>query len=93
MIENLYNAIRATAGSPIPVEVRITGTEVSEHCHLMLFDDVLLLGTYGGEYNAETDTWLFTIPSEDTEGLTGRYWYCICEKENKLCFRQPLYLV
>jgi hypothetical protein len=89
MIEYLHNSIRATAGSPAKIEVRIVGA-TAEAPHLMLFDDVELLGTYMGEFSVATGTWLFVIPADDTN-RRGRFWYCICEKENKLCFKQPIY--
>ena len=89
MIEYLHNSIRATAGSEANIEVRIVGAEAS-NAHLMLFEDVNLIGTYNGNFSVATGTWVFTIPAEDTK-KKGRFWYCICEKENKLCFKQPIY--
>lgn len=89
MIEYLHNSIRATAGSEAKIEVRVVGA-TADAPHLMLFDDVNLIGSYEGVFSVATGTWLFTIPATDTN-RQGRHWYCICEKENKLCFKQPIY--
>lgn len=96
MIEYLYNAIRATAGSEIVVGAEITNDEghyITEGCHFMLFDkDKELIATIDGTY-LEEGNWEFTIPAETTEGLNGRYWYCMCYHNDHLCFKQPIYLV
>lgn len=96
MIEYLYNAIRATAGQEIVVGAEITdanGQFLEEGCHLMLFDpNKELIATIDGIYLNEGN-WEFTIPAETTEGLHGRYWYCMCYHSDNLCFKEPMYLV
>lgn len=94
MIEYLYNAVRATAGEDITIAADITddsGEDIKEACHIMLYDDLQLLGMYNGIYNGEV--WEFTIPANITSGRIGRYWYCICVNNNSLCFKQPIYLI
>ena len=92
MIEYLYDSIKVAKGTEAIIEAKITDGKnpITEHCHLMLFDDVKLLGTYEGGYHTETKTWAFVIPPEDTN-KTGRYWYCICQEANRLCFKRPIY--
>lgn len=94
MIEYLYDAVRATAGEDICICAEITddlGESITEPCHLMLYDDLSLIGTAGGFYDGEK--WEFVIPADSTRGLNGRYWYCICANEESLCFKQPIYLI
>lgn len=96
MIEYLYDSIKAESGADAVIAAHITdneGNPVTEGCHLMLYDDVSLLDMYNGIYYADVEQWQFTIPAADTNGKQGRYWYCICEKANKLCFRQPIYFI
>lgn len=96
MIEYIFDVIRASAGEEIVVKAQITddnGAEVTSGCHLMLYDDLLLLATVDGVYRAESKEWVFTIHAEDTAGLKGRYWYCICEHGTSLCFKRPIYLI
>lgn len=94
MIEYLYNAIRATAGEDITITADITddsGECINDGCALMLWDDEKLLTSVGGMLVDEL--WSFTIPADKTDGLSGRYWYCISHNNNKLQFKEPLYLV
>lgn len=102
MVEYLYNAIRAFAGSDITIEMEITDAEdkdITEGCKLNFRDeDKNLIKVYEGVYtapaaDAQNGIWTFTIPKEDTEGLSGRYWYFVMCYESALCFKQPLYLV
>lgn len=97
MVEYLYNAIRATAGTNITISAEITndaGTILTEGCHVMLFTpEKELMGAFDGEFNEEDNEWTFVIPKEETAGLNGRYWYCICYYNQNLCFKQPIYLV
>lgn len=96
MIEYLYNCIRATAGQDVAISAIIedaSGAPVTEHCHIMLFDkDQKLLATFDGNY-IEDGLWAFTIPAQDTEGKSGRYWYKICTDVESLCFVQPIYFI
>lgn len=92
MIEYLYDAIRATAGTDITIaaEVEDNGEAIKEDCTLVLHINDKML-EFNGEY-AE-DIWEFTIPAAATSGLNGRYWYCIKRNGTMLCFKQPIYLV
>lgn len=94
MIEYLFNAIRATAGEDICICAKITddnGTPIDAGCALRFYDDEGMLARVEGTLTG--DVWSFTIPKEKTEGLKGRYWYCFCDGEKTLCFKQALYLV
>lgn len=93
MIEYLYDAIRASAGQPIIItaDIQNDGTSLTEGCGLMLHSDSEMLCRVEGVYDGEM--WSFTIPAEITEGLKGRYWYCICYDNTQLCFKEPIYLV
>ena len=94
MIEYLYDAIRASAGTDITVSAKVTdddGNPITEGCMFMLHTDEMLLVSVEGEY--VEDTWFFTIPKEVTKGLHGRYRYCICTENDELCFKQPIYFV
>ena len=97
MVEYLYNAIRATAGQDITVAAEITnddGIPLVEGCHIMLFNpEKEEIGTFNGTFDEEEMEWSFLIPAEATEGLGGRYWYCICYHSQNLCFKEPIYLV
>jgi hypothetical protein len=93
MIEYIYDAIRATAGQEICICALITddeGNAVSEGCGLMLHDDDGMIVKVEGVFNGED--WSFVIPAEATQGLKGRYWYCICRANSNLCFKTPIYL-
>lgn len=93
MIEYLYDAIRATAGTDITIAAEITednGDNITENCHLVLhIGDVMK--AFKGEL--KDGVWEFIIPAEITKGLTGRYWYCIKRNDTMLCFKQPIYLI
>ena len=95
MIEYLYNAIRALAGQDITITAIVAneqGEPITEGCHIMLFNpDRELLATIDGTYKQDGE-WDFTIPADTTEGLYGRYWYCICQHDKSLCFKEPIYL-
>ena len=94
MIEYLYNTIRATAGEDLAVAAIITDEEgnlLQDVCSLMLYSDTEMLFSAPGAIDG--DMWVFTIPAKVTEGLNGKYWYCICCGDTKLCFKQPFYLV
>lgn len=94
MIEYLQNAIKATSGEDITITADITddnGESISSGCALMLWDDDKLLKTVDGKLIDKV--WSFTIPASSTIGLTGRYWYCICHNNNRLQFKEPIYLV
>lgn len=94
MIEYLYDAIRASAGRDLAIAANITdkeGNPVTENCNLFVHSDEEHLITAEARY--EDGQWIFEIPATATRGLRGRYWYCICQEENDLCFKQPIYFV
>lgn len=95
MIEYIHNAIKASAGQPIGVTAKITNednTEITDNCSLMIHTDKEMLLSVEGIYLGSS-IWQFEVPAEATKGLKGRYWYCICNDNNNLCFKEPLYLV
>ena len=93
MIEYLYDAIRASAGQPIIItaDIQNNGAPLTEGCGLILYSDSEMLCRVEGVYDSEM--WSFTIPAEITEGLKGRYWYCICYDNTSLSFKEPIYLM
>lgn len=97
MIEYISNAIRATAGSYIEIAARIAddyGAPVTTNVHFMLFDEAANhIVTVDGNYNSVDDIWSFGLDGSITDGLVGRYWYCICAEAEPLCFKLPFYLV
>ena len=92
MLEYLFNSIKATAGEDAVIIANIAedGVDITEGCGLMLHINNKVLH-YSGEYKNEL--WHFTIPGEDTKGLKGRFWYCLCRGEQTLCFKEPIYFV
>ena len=95
MIEYLHNAIRATAGTSIAITAEITdssGLPIEEDCELWLHDSDSMLAEVPGTYLGEGE-WTFQISPSITEGLCGRYWYCIRHSGDMLCFKEPIYLI
>jgi hypothetical protein len=95
MVEYLYDAIKAVAGQEIGISARITDDDgvVAENCRLVLHSDTSDIGSVEGLYLPEDELWAFVIPAEMTNGLKGRYWYCIQHEDINMCFKQPIYLV
>ena len=98
MIEYLYNAIRAHAGNDIVLSAIITddeGNNITGKVTLALHDKdrKTMIAKFDGTFSEETGEWTFLIQKEHTEGLNGRYWYCIMYEGNALCFKEPIYLV
>ena len=94
MIEYIYDAIKSTAGADITINAKITdvdGAVITDGCALMLYDNDSMITSVSGSY--ADDEWSFTIPANVTDGLCGRYWYCIYAHDNPICFKQPIYLV
>lgn len=97
MVEYLYDAIRAVAGQEIQIEAYITDENenfITEGCKFVLHDKdgTQLLLTKDGRYDTEYMNWVFELAPEETEGLSGRYMYCIQHNDSNLCFKQPIYL-
>lgn len=98
MIEYLYNAIVASAGTNIEIVAKITdanGAPILSNCNLTIYDENgAILGVCEGDIVDTNGYWRFFIPAEVTETREkGRYYYCISEGNNTLCFKEPLYLV
>ena len=98
MVEYLYDAIKAVAGQSITVNAWITDEDenvITSDCSFMLHDENgdKLLATVDGIYLPENLMMEFTLPAEATQGLKGKYWYCIQHANSNLCFMQPIYLV
>ena len=94
MLEYLYDAIRATAGSDIQIAAKVfddLGNPIVEGCEFVLHIDDETMITVGGDY--VDDTWVFPIPAEFTKDLKGRYWYCMKHHSEQLCFKQAIYFV
>ena len=95
MIEYLYDVIRASSGQPVGITAKLTkedGAPIETACEFHLFDsDDKMLASAPGMYLGE-GTWQFELAAEVTEGLKGRYWYCIGNDGVSLCFKKPLYL-
>lgn len=97
MIEYLYDAIKAVAGQEFAVNAWITDEDenvITEGCTFALHEkDGAMIAKVDGVYLPENLMWEFTVPSGVTEGMKGRYWYCIMHANSNLCFKQPIYLV
>ncbi len=96
MVEYLYNCIKATSGEDAEICAIIeddSGTAVTEGCGLRLFSNNVetMLCRVEGVYS--NGIWTFVFPAEVTKNLEGRYWYCFCQGDRTLCFKQPIYFV
>lgn len=96
MIEYLNSAIRATKGEDTTVEAFIkdnSGNILQGIFHLRIYDKDRFIGIYNGALQ-EDGAYKFIIPAKVTSGLSGRYFYCICDNANKTyCFKQPIYFI
>lgn len=97
MVEYLYDAIRAVAGQEIKIEAFITDENeniVTENCSFVLHDGTgtKMLLVKNGSYLPEFNIWEFVLTPEETEGMNGRYMYCVQHDNSNLCFKQPIYL-
>ena len=98
MVEYLYDCIRAVPSQDIVINAYITDDQeniITENCKLVVYDKDAneMLFMVEGVYLPESLNWEFTIPAENTNGLSGRYWYYIIWNESPLCFKQPIYFV
>lgn len=94
MLEYLYNAIRVTAGAEESIAARVTddkGEPITAGVYLMLYADDDTILTIEGEYIE--NMWMFRLPADFTENLSGRCWYCIKHDGEQLCFKQPIYFI
>lgn len=94
MVEYLYDAIRAAAGTDITIAAEATdefGNVITDGCALVLHLDGNKMIFVSGDYLE--GVWNFTIPAETTQDLKGRYWYCVKHYDSQLCFKQPIYFV
>lgn len=94
MIEYLYDAIRAMAGQEITVNAIVKdayGTPITENCEMVLhIGDEMIKSV--SEYDEVQGMWAFTYPAEATQGLEGRFEYCVMYDGEAMCFKQPIYL-
>lgn len=102
MVEYLYDAIRCSAGVDNMINAYITddlavpGNEViTDGCEFVLHDGTTdkVIGKVIGNFDTELSVWEFVLPKELTEGLRGRYKYCIMRDGQNLCFKQPIYIL
>lgn len=98
MVEYLYDCIRAVPSQDIVINAYITDDQeniITQNCKLVVYDKDAneMLFMVEGVYLPESLNWEFTIPAENTNGLSGRYWYYIIQNESPLCFKQPIYFV
>lgn len=98
MVEYLYDCIRAVPSQDIVINAYITDEQeniITQNCKLVVYDKDAneMLFMVEGVYLPESLNWEFTIPAENTNGLSGRYWYYIMQNESPLCFKQPIYFV
>lgn len=92
MIEYLYDTLRATAGADIEIVTCITEDDTPvENVGLMLHLDQDNAIVIKGEL--VNGIYQFIIPAEITKDLQGRYWYCFCQGEQPLCFKEAIYFV
>lgn len=92
MIEVYYDVIKAVAGQQIDVTVDIEG-EVEGGCQMVIHNAANdIVAATEGSYIEEVDMWHFTFPADATKGLEGRFWYCVQNDGQNLCFKQPMYL-
>jgi len=94
MIEYLYDAIRATAGTNIVIAAEATdelGRPITDGCSFVLhMDDNKMFSTTGECVNG---IFSFKVPADVTKDLKGRYWYCVQHNDEQLCFKQPIYFI
>ena len=91
-VEYIKDVIKITAGEDAEIGAVVLdkeGVAVTEDVSLMLhLEEVHMIeGVYIDE------RWIFNIPAEATEGLKGKYHYCIYQGGSTLCFKSPLYLM
>lgn len=94
MIEYLYDAIRATAGTNATIAAEATdelGNPISDGCYFVIHIDDNKMISFTGD--CVEGVWVFEIPAEITKDLKGKYWYCIKHNDEQLCFKQPIYFV
>ena len=93
MIEYLYNAIRASAGTEVTISAKITDDNdipITDECVLLVHENDKHIEVEGVYIE---NTWFFTIPAEVTAEMNGRYWYCFKHGDVQLSFKQPIYFV
>jgi len=97
LIEYIWDVIRAVAGQECCVTAEITdelNEPITEGCCLVLHDEEdNMLFSVDGIYSAESGLWEFTISGELSEGLKGKYKYCIQHNGVNMCFTEPFYWV
>lgn len=94
MIEYLYDVIRAVAGQEIVVNATVKdayGEPITENCDMLIHigDEMIKSAS---EYDEVQGMWAFSFPAEATQGLEGRFEYCIQHEGENMCFMTPIYL-
>lgn len=93
MIEYLYDAIRTMAGQEFTVNAIVTdehGNQITENCNMMLHIGDEMIES-ASKYDEVQSMWAFTYPAEATQGLEGRFEYCVMHNGEPMCFKQPIY--
>jgi hypothetical protein len=96
MIEYIYNMIRASSGEDVEICAIIeddSGEPVTDGCGLRLYSNDMKTTIYRAEGIYGNGVWTFVLPGEITKNLRGRHWYCFCQGDRTLCFKQPLCLL
>lgn len=95
MVEYLHDLIRASAGEDLYILARATDAygEPIAGCSFSVFKDKEKLFTVAGKA-AEDNIWQFYIPAKTTDGLYGKYQYCICDDlDSSLCFKEAIHFI
>ena len=95
-VEYIDSIIKVSGGANALIGANIvdtSGNQVSEKSHLMLFypqDE--LQATVNGTI-ADDGVHEYLVPASLTEGVKGKWWYCVCVNNEPICFKQPFYIV
>lgn len=94
-VEYIYDAIKVVSGEDVVIAAIITddeGVNITDSCWLKLYclenDENEIVKVYGA---FDGEQWTFTIPSEKTQGIFGRYWYTIGRNFESMSFKSPIY--
>lgn len=94
MIEYIYDAIRVSSGADFMVEAEVKTADnilITENVKMLISNGKKIVARIDGEFDGEI--WRFNVPSEATEGFSGRYFYCIRKGNEPLCFKEPIYFI
>ena len=97
MIEYIDSIIRITGGADALIGAKIKNeagellTDIMSHLMLYHPQDELVATIHGAV--AEDGVHEYLVPAELTEGVTEKWWYCVCVGDEPICFKQPFYIV